>query len=93
MRDVILKRAEKQIIQKTQGNYPAPLAIIETLRQNLSLPMKEALAVESEQFGQLTVSPQAKQLIQLYFATTAVKNHQSHPPLDHQKPSVLLVVV
>ena len=72
IRDMIIAQARKQVIKKTQGVYPAPLAILDLLQQSLHLSIEKALHLEA-QAGKLTVSAEAKQLIHLYFATTELK--------------------
>ncbi|ODS23219.1 multifunctional fatty acid oxidation complex subunit alpha [Candidatus Endobugula sertula] len=84
IRDIILDKARKQVLKKTHGLYPAPLTILDLLKQNLTLPLPQALALEAKAFGQLTVTPEAKQLITIYFATTELKktsftNHDIAP--------------
>jgi 3-hydroxyacyl-CoA dehydrogenase/enoyl-CoA hydratase/3-hydroxybutyryl-CoA epimerase len=73
IKDFVIKRAREQVLKKTNGLYPAPLAILDVVQQGISLPLKEALAIEAKKFGELTVSPEAQQLRKLYFATTSLK--------------------
>lgn len=69
----IIYTAQQQVIKKTHGNYPAPLAILDVIKYGLHKPIDAALAYEAKKFGGLTVSPEAKQLIGIYFATTELK--------------------
>lgn len=70
---LILHMARKKVLKKTQGNYPAPLAILDVIRYGLHRPIATALAYEAKKFGELTVSSQAKALINIYFSTTDLK--------------------
>ena len=69
----VIYTARQQVLKKTFGNYPAPLAILDTIQYGLNKPVKTALAYEAKKFGELSVSSEAKQLINIYFATTALK--------------------
>ncbi|MGS2718487.1 fatty acid oxidation complex subunit alpha FadJ [Eionea flava] len=69
----ILYMVRKKVLTKTQGHYPAPLAILDVIRYGLHRPITTALAYEAKKFGELTVSPQAKALINIYFSTTELK--------------------
>ena len=69
----IIYQAKKQVLKKTQGLYPAPLAILDVVAHGLHKPLKTALQYEAKRFGELAMTPQAKQLIHLYFATTQLK--------------------
>ncbi|MBX2807445.1 MAG: fatty acid oxidation complex subunit alpha FadJ [Cellvibrionaceae bacterium] len=73
IRHLILRKARQQLLAKTRGAYPAPLAILAVIQQGLGKPLEQALAIEAQAFGTLTVSPQAKALMQLYFANNALK--------------------
>lgn len=73
MRGVVLKKAREQVMKTTRGLYPAPLAILDVAEASLSSSLSEALDVESTKFGQLTVSPEARQLMNIYFATNDLK--------------------
>jgi 3-hydroxyacyl-CoA dehydrogenase/enoyl-CoA hydratase/3-hydroxybutyryl-CoA epimerase len=76
IKDIIIKKARQQVLRKTHGLYPAPLAILDVIQQGLLKSLPDALAIEAEKFGELTVSPEAKQLINIYFATTALKKER-----------------
>ena len=70
---IIIAKARQQVIKKTKGLYPAPLAILDTVKHGLNRSLTAALTYEAQQFGALTVTPQAKQLMNIYFATTKLK--------------------
>lgn len=76
IKDFVIKKAREQVLKKTNGLYPAPLAILDVVQQGINLPLKEALAIEAKHFGELTVSPEAQQLRKLYFATTTLKKER-----------------
>jgi 3-hydroxyacyl-CoA dehydrogenase/enoyl-CoA hydratase/3-hydroxybutyryl-CoA epimerase len=69
----IIYTARQQVIKKTYANYPAPLAILDVVKHGLHKSINASLAYEAKKFGELSVSPEAKQLISIYFATTALK--------------------
>jgi 3-hydroxyacyl-CoA dehydrogenase/enoyl-CoA hydratase/3-hydroxybutyryl-CoA epimerase len=73
IKDFVIKKARQQVLKKTNGLYPAPLAILDVVQQGLNLPLTQALAIEAKYFGELTISPEAQQLRKLYFATTTLK--------------------
>ena len=73
IRGMVLKAARGKVMKSTRGLYPAPLAILDVAEASLSSSRKQALEVESAMFGQLAVSPQAKQLMNIYFATNDLK--------------------
>ncbi len=93
IKDFIIKKAREQVLKKTQGRYPAPLAILDVVQQGINKPLHEALEIEATNFGELTLSPEAKQLINIYFATTALKKERftksNVKPIDINKVGIL----
>ncbi|MFO1424158.1 MAG: fatty acid oxidation complex subunit alpha FadJ [Candidatus Competibacteraceae bacterium] len=72
-RRVLFQKAREQVLGKTRGNYPAPLRIIDCVETGTGQGFQKGLEAEAVGFGELAVTPQARQLMNLYFATTAMK--------------------
>jgi len=72
-RALVFRMARKQTLAKTGGNYPAPLAALEVIAHGLSRGMQEGLRFEAREFGRLAVTDVSRKLVQLFFATTAIK--------------------
>jgi 3-hydroxyacyl-CoA dehydrogenase / enoyl-CoA hydratase / 3-hydroxybutyryl-CoA epimerase len=77
MRGFIFRKAREGVMAKTHGLYPAPLRILEVVEKGLDLPIEEALALEARAFGELAVTPQARSLVHVFFASTEAKNAPS----------------
>jgi 3-hydroxyacyl-CoA dehydrogenase/enoyl-CoA hydratase/3-hydroxybutyryl-CoA epimerase/3-hydroxyacyl-CoA dehydrogenase/enoyl-CoA hydratase/3-hydroxybutyryl-CoA epimerase/enoyl-CoA isomerase len=61
--------ARGQILAKTGGNYPAPIAALEAIEKGCNLPLEEGLAVETEKFTPLAGSVVSRNLISVFFQT------------------------
>lgn len=72
-RGVIFKKAAEQAQKKSQGNYPAIDAIIDTVRIGVEKGRDAGLDKEARSFGELAMTPQSYQLRQIFFATTEMK--------------------
>lgn len=72
-RRILFQKAREQVLSKTRGKYPAPLRIIDCVETGASQGFGKGLEAEATHFGELAVTPQARQLMNLYFATTALK--------------------
>ncbi|MEX0729148.1 MAG: fatty acid oxidation complex subunit alpha FadJ [Aquisalimonadaceae bacterium] len=72
-RRFLFDQARKQTEARTRGNYPAAPAIIACVETGISEGRKRGLELEARRFGELAMTPQARQLMQLYFATVAMK--------------------
>lgn len=72
-RRLVFRQARKQVMARTAGHYPAPLAAIEALRRGLTHGESAGLEREAELFGALAVGPVSRRLVQIFFATTSLK--------------------
>ncbi|MEO8200562.1 MAG: fatty acid oxidation complex subunit alpha FadJ, partial [Gemmatimonadota bacterium] len=72
-RRLVYSTAKKQVLKKTGGHYPAPLAALEAVKIGLEEGMQKGLVFEHQKFGELAMSGVSKKLVQLFFATTALK--------------------
>ncbi|MCA9601130.1 MAG: fatty acid oxidation complex subunit alpha FadJ, partial [Myxococcales bacterium] len=93
-RKVLFDQAHKQLFGKTRGNYPAPERILDVVRAGLEKGMTGGLRAEREAFGELVISPVARQLMNIFFATQALKKdtgvtRRNVKPLKVQKVGVL----
>lgn len=68
-----LRKAEKEVLRKTHGHYPAPLKAIETLREGLGKSAREQTALESQAVAELAVHPVTAECIRLFFLQEAAK--------------------
>ncbi len=61
--------ARAQVMAKTGGQYPAPLAALEAIAKGCNLPLEDGLKAETEQFVKLVGSPISRNLIAVFFMT------------------------
>jgi len=72
-REVLFRQARKVTLAKTKGHYPAPLRALEAIEHGYHAGFAKGLAREAKLFGELAVSPVARRLMEIFFATTALK--------------------
>ncbi|MDN3517934.1 fatty acid oxidation complex subunit alpha FadJ [Aquisalimonas lutea] len=72
-RRMVFDQARKQAQGRSRGNYPALPRIIECMETGLQRGLEAGLELEARRFGELAMTPQARQLMNIYFATTAMK--------------------
>lgn len=72
-RKILFDQARKLLLKKTRGKYPAPEKALAAIRIGLDRGMEEGLKAEARLFGELVVSDVSKRLVELFFATTAMK--------------------
>lgn len=74
-RRIIYKQSRSIVQKQTKGNYPAPFKIIECVEAGMEKGMEEGLRIESEKFDELMLTPQSKQLINLFFGMNSLKKN------------------
>jgi 3-hydroxyacyl-CoA dehydrogenase/enoyl-CoA hydratase/3-hydroxybutyryl-CoA epimerase len=86
-RKVVFDQARKQVMGKTQGNYPAPLRILSVVRTGLEKGFDKGLEAEAQAFGELVVSPEGQELMGIFFATQSLKkdNGVDDPSVEPRK--------
>ena len=72
-RKFFFKKAREMTFKKTRGHYPAAEKIIDVLETYANEGFEASRKVENEAFGQLVMSSVAKNLMGIFFATTAMK--------------------
>lgn len=79
-RRVVYSQARKTVLARTGGNYPAPLAALDVVQAGLERGLRAGLRAEHEAFGKLAVSDVSHRLVEIFFATTALKKDDGVPP-------------
>lgn len=72
-RAVLFKKARQELKKKTGGHYPAPERIVDVLKAYADKGLEASKEVEARAFGELVVSSTARRLMEVFFATTAMK--------------------
>ncbi len=85
--------AKKQIMEKTKGVYPAPLAALAAVKYGYFKSLKSGLAFEAKQFGVLAPGHISKNLVGLFFIQEELKKNpgttSSISPYAIQRSGVL----
>jgi 3-hydroxyacyl-CoA dehydrogenase/enoyl-CoA hydratase/3-hydroxybutyryl-CoA epimerase len=93
-RKVLFDQARKQLLKKTRGKYPAPERALEAIRIGLESGRAAGLEAEARFFGELAMTDVSKRLVEIFFATTALKKengtaHADVKPREVKKVGVL----
>ena len=72
-RSIVFRKAREGVLSKTHGHYPAPLAALAAVQAGYDGSGELGYRLESRSFGELAMSDVAKELMFLFFATTALK--------------------
>ena len=72
-RSIVFRKARERVIEKTHEHYPAPLAAIDVIRHGFEKGVDAGYREESRKFGELAMTDVSRELIFLFYATTALK--------------------
>jgi 3-hydroxyacyl-CoA dehydrogenase / enoyl-CoA hydratase / 3-hydroxybutyryl-CoA epimerase len=89
----LYSRAKEDVMRRTHGNAPAPLAAIELIREAERVSLSDGLALERDAFSRLAMGSVSRNLVRLYFVSSALKKetgvHQAVPQRDIKATGVL----
>jgi 3-hydroxyacyl-CoA dehydrogenase/enoyl-CoA hydratase/3-hydroxybutyryl-CoA epimerase len=72
-RRVVYAGARKQLLKRTGGHYPAPLAALQAVEHGMKHGVEAGLDLEASLFAELAVGEVSRNLVRLFFASTALK--------------------
>ncbi|XP_031569640.1 trifunctional enzyme subunit alpha, mitochondrial-like [Actinia tenebrosa] len=79
-RNFVLKKAKETVMKKTGGLYPAPLRIIDCVREGLENGPAKGYLKEAEEFGRLSQMSESRALMGLFFGQTECKKNRFGNP-------------
>lgn len=74
-RSLVMRRAREEVLKKTRGNYPAPLAALDAVAAGYQ-GREHGFREEARLFGEMATTAVCRELIFLFFATTALKKEE-----------------
>ena len=93
-RALVFRQARERILARTRGHYPAPLAALDVVAMGYAHGTERGFREEARLFGELAVSEVSRQLVFLFFATTALKKDPGVPePAPLPKPVQKLAIL
>jgi 3-hydroxyacyl-CoA dehydrogenase/enoyl-CoA hydratase/3-hydroxybutyryl-CoA epimerase len=78
-RAVVLRQAREMTLKRTKGHFPAPLAAIDAVAAGFHGPAAAGFAEEARLFGEMAMTGVCRELMFLFYATTALKKDSGAP--------------
>jgi 3-hydroxyacyl-CoA dehydrogenase/enoyl-CoA hydratase/3-hydroxybutyryl-CoA epimerase len=72
-RAIVFRKAREGVLEKTHGHFPAPLAAIQAIQAGYEKGREAGYREEARAFGAMAASAESKELVFLFFATSALK--------------------
>lgn len=76
---VVFRQARRQVEAKSGDHYPAPYRVLDVMQTSLSEGIERGLQEESIAFGELAMTDVSRRLVEIFFATTALKKDDGVP--------------
>lgn len=91
-RRIVLAMARKKVMASTGGHYPAPLRILDILRDNLAKSIEESLGAEARAAAELIVSPVCKNLLHVFHMREGARKGKGVPAADAVEAHAVLTL-
>mmetsp|Transcript_5570 Transcript_5570/g.8526 ORF Transcript_5570/g.8526 Transcript_5570/m.8526 type:complete len:517 (+) Transcript_5570:1823-3373(+) len=80
LRNYVFDQATKMVKKQTNGKYPAPFAILRSVRAGLEKGKKAGYSTEANEFSKLVFTHESEGLISLFHGTEAIKENRFGEP-------------
>jgi 3-hydroxyacyl-CoA dehydrogenase/enoyl-CoA hydratase/3-hydroxybutyryl-CoA epimerase len=88
-RTLIYRAAKKNILRETRGNYPAPLAALESVRYGMAHSREAGYINEAKLLGQLMPGEVSKNLISVFYLNETIRKDALPSPVKTAYAAVL----
>ena len=93
VRKAVFAKARKNVLAKTGGHYPAPEAALDAVGHGLQYGLEAGMENEAAHFSELAIGDVSKNMVQLFFAGTALKKAYRFPEGGSRKRSITNVAI
>lgn len=90
VKDQIFKKARDSVMKLSGGLYPAPLRILDVIREGLDKGQSAGYEAEAKGFGELAMTPESKGLVSLFKGQTQCKKNRFGQPTKEFKTVAVL---
>lgn len=88
-RSLLFTKAKKTVLSETRGNYPAPLAALDSVHFGLTHTGKEGYRNEARLLGMLAPTEVSKNLISVFYLNETLRKNASPSPVSITNAGVL----
>jgi enoyl-CoA hydratase/long-chain 3-hydroxyacyl-CoA dehydrogenase len=85
VKDYVFNMAKGKVLKQTNGLYPAPIKILESIRAGLDGGASAGYEAERTKFGELVATSESRGLISLFHGQTECKKNKFGPPAAPSK--------
>jgi 3-hydroxyacyl-CoA dehydrogenase/enoyl-CoA hydratase/3-hydroxybutyryl-CoA epimerase len=92
-RRLLFRMARTRVLRTTGGHYPAPLAALDAVAHGMDHGIAAGLDFEAAAFAELAVGEVSRELVRIFFATTALKKDYGVPDPPPARPVNRLAIL
>mgnify|MGYP000217422216 CR=1 FL=1 len=83
-REIIFKKAHENLVKKVHPNFKGPYAALELIHESFENSLKEGIEKEARAFSSLAITPESKNLIDLFFISEEIKKDFKNVKIDNK---------
>ena len=81
-REIIFKKAKENLVKKVHPSFKGPFAALELIHESFENSLKEGIEKEARAFSSLAITPESKNLIDLFFISEEIKKDFKNVDID-----------
>ncbi len=81
-REIIFKKAKENLVKKVHPNFKGPYAALELIHESYGNSLKEGIEKEARAFSALAITPESKNLIDIFFISEEIKKDYKNVNFD-----------
>jgi len=81
-REIIFKKAKENLVKKVHPSFKGPYAALDIIHNSFGNKLKEGIEKEARAFASLAITPESKNLIDLFFISESIKKDYKNVKFD-----------
>ena len=90
-REIIFSKAKENLVKKVHPNFKGPYAALELISKTYGTDLKDGIEKEARAFASIAITPESKNLIDLFFISEEIKKDYKDTKFDKKIQSTAVV--
>lgn len=90
-REIIFSKAKENLVKKVHPNFKGPYAALELISKTYGTNLKDGIEKEARAFASIAITPESKNLIDLFFISEEIKKDYKDTKFDKKIQSTAVV--
>ena len=90
-REIIFKKAKENLVKKVHPDFKGPYKALELIRDSFGSKLEDGVEKEARAFANLAITPESKNLIDLFFISEQIKKDFKHVEFDEKIQNTAII--